>query len=162
MNPPIKLILVPIDFSEHSERALRYARALAEPLGASLHLLHVVEDLALPGGWTTDIYTRDLGNLQAQLIAEAERRMATYRIGLGSQPEVPTSVTAGHAPTMIAARAAAIGADLIVMGTHGRSGFSHLLMGSVAERVMRVAACPVLTVRGTDEQPGTVSAEHAA
>ena len=85
-----------------------------------------------------------------------------HRIAIESQHvPVTTSVSAGYPATVIAARAGTIGADLIVMGTHGRSGVSHLLMGSVAERVMRTAPCPVLTVRDA-AKPNSTSATRAA
>lgn len=156
MASPIRLIVVPIDFSTHSEEALRYAQSLAQALDASLHLIHVVDVMA--GAWGTEFSTVDLSGLQAEMIEDAERRMTVTRGALASKlVPVDSSVIIGPPAIAIADRAATLGADLIVMGTHGRTGLPHLMMGSVAERVMRIAPCPVLTIR-----TATGQAAHAA
>ncbi len=144
MRPVITRILVPVDFSEHSDRALRYAETLAESLGASLHLLHVLE---MPPMWGTETYTVDLGTLLDDMTAEATTRMAACKSTVPATLSATTSVELGRPGDVTAQCAADTHADLIVMGTHGRSGLSHLMMGSVAERVIRSAPCPVLTVR---------------
>jgi universal stress protein A len=145
MLPKFTNILVPTDFSPASERVLAYARALAERFGASLHLLHVVEDPVMAAAWS-EAYAFDVAGLQARFREEAERRLTEVAASL-TGVTVTTDVLDGSPARTIAAAAGDKGMDLIVMGTHGRSGLSHLLLGSVAERVVRSAPCPVLTVR---------------
>ena len=141
----IKRILVPVDFSEPSLQAVEYAVELARPFGASLELLCVIEPLAYAplAGPAVDlaairaeqerIATERLAGLKRDLVRRHARCRADLRIG--------------SAYRTIVDRAARWPADLVVMGTQGRSGLSHLLIGSVAERVVRSAPCPVLTVR---------------
>jgi nucleotide-binding universal stress UspA family protein len=142
-------ILVPTDFGPTSGLALRYGRELARTFGSSLHVLHAISDLVtlhtLPPTYVTDI-----AGLQREREAAARQRLETE---LGSGPGA-----AGIKTTMVvvmsATPASAIVSyadehrvDLIVMGTHGRSAVANLLLGSVAEKVVRTAHCPVLTVR---------------
>jgi nucleotide-binding universal stress UspA family protein len=140
-------ILVPIDFSEFSRHALRYGCALAEKFGADLHLLNVVEPYYPPvpeAGMMLgekDEYLSGLKNA-------AERELT--RLPDPSQAKgvtVVRSVVAGPPFVEIVRYAREHAVDLIVVGSHGRSGLAHVLMGSVAERVVRKAGCPVLTVR---------------
>ena len=148
MDFAISRILVPVDFSPHSERALRYATALAGRHGASVYLLHVVEDPIAAGAWSPEVDIPNLRDLQEGLIKEAERRLERYRTN-SEGPRVPmvTAALMGLTAPTITEYAKSLGIDLIVMGTHGRSGLAHLFMGSVAERVVRHAPCPVLTLR---------------
>ena len=144
----ITRILVPTDFSETSDAALRYARTLADTFGASLHLLHAFEDPYAAGALAPEVYgtvpqeLRDSAlelantNLEERLPAADRER---YR---GA-----TTVVTGAPAAAIVKYATDHGVDLIVMGTHGRSGVAHLLLGSVAEKVVRTAPCPVLSVR---------------
>jgi nucleotide-binding universal stress UspA family protein len=139
-------ILVPTDFSEPSDAALAHAKALAARFGASLHLVHVTDDATLSGLFgidsvpapdtaTTAAATEIDTYLDAQLgAAERTRFRATSDVLQG-----PVAMT-------IVNRANEIDASLIVMGTHGRTGVTHAILGSVAETVVRHAACPVLTV----------------
>lgn len=141
-------ILVPTDFSGHADQALQYAEGLAAQFGASLHLLHVVDMPAVPTMLSSEIYAADLPGLQTQAVTDAEHRMGVYRAafktrGLG----ITTDVRIGHVAKVITECARERDADLIVMSTHGRTGLAHLTMGSVAERVVRLAPCPVLTIR---------------
>lgn len=148
MNFAISRILVPVDFSPHSELALRYATALASRLGASLDILHVVKEPITPRARGSEIPIPDLSELRTKLIAEAESQLEQYQaITEGSHVRTVTTVRMGQPAHTITAYAEAGAIYLIVMGTHGRSGLAHLLMGSVAERVVRQAACPVLTLR---------------
>lgn len=148
MDLTISRILVPVDFSAHSEFALRYATALASRFDASLHLLHVVEDPAATGAWGGESALPNIAELREELVADAERRLLAYR-GEAERAQVPvvTIARTGLTSQTIVEYAKTLNIDLIVMGTHGRSGFAHLFMGSVAERVLRHAPCPVLTVR---------------
>ena len=165
MNPTITRILVPVDFSAHSEMALCYATSLATRFGATVELLHVVEDPFISGAWSSEIYLPNLPELQDKLIGDAERRLADCRATVSEQGiPVVTTVRSGRAAQMIVEYAKALAVDLIVMGTHGRSGLPHLFMGSIAERVVRTAPCPVLTVRdtATEAQGGQSAADAAA
>jgi nucleotide-binding universal stress UspA family protein len=137
----IDRILCPVDFSEPSARALEYALALAERLGAQVDVVHVfqfptfaVEDLALP------LYLQE--NL-SQRLRERLDQLVTVKAGEGSKATAHVLEGVPYLEIMEAAK----GQDLIVMGTHGRSGLSHLLLGSVAERVVRGSEVPVLTIR---------------
>jgi nucleotide-binding universal stress UspA family protein len=144
-------ILVPVDFSTHAEAALQYAIALAGRLDATLHILHVVEDPIATGAWGGETVIPNLTELRRELLDDAERRLAVYRES-ASRAQVPVVTVArmGLTSHTIVDYAQALDIDLIVMGTHGRTGMAHLFMGSVAERVLREAPCPVLTMR-----PGT-------
>lgn len=144
MMRPFKTILVPTDFSTAFAPALETAQMLAERFGASLHLLHVVEDPYVAAAWS-EAYAA-IPDLREQLRQEAEQRLKEVTASL---PNLTTSteVVVGTPAQTIVDVARAQGVDVIVMGTHGRGRLAHLLLGSVAERVVRLAACPVLTVR---------------
>ena len=151
MTNTITNILVPVDFSPHAEHAFTYATTLAERFGARLALLYVVDDSFVTGGWSSEIYVPNVPELMENLIADADRRLATLKASaaaLGLTAE--TAVIRGRPAPAIVEHAKNGAFDLIVMGTHGRTGVSHVVMGSVAERVLRKAPCPVLTVRGTE------------
>ncbi|MEZ5293317.1 MAG: universal stress protein [Vicinamibacterales bacterium] len=140
-------ILVPTDFSDCSALALRYARALAERFSARLHLLHAVPS-PFDQPWAAEIYAvsqeqfteaarKDSDGRLTALLTEAER----------TQFDVKVATEIGQPATTIVDYAVRESIDLIVMGTHGRGAVAHLLIGSVAENVVRRAPCPVLTVR---------------
>ena len=143
----ITRILVPVDFSTHADRAFEFALSLARSFHAYVELLHVVEDPFAAGGWGSEVYLSDIDGLRERAIADASTRLDDIRAALSAQ-DVPVVVTVrmGRPAQTIVDYAQAVHADLIVMGTHGRTGFAHLFVGSVAERVVRAAACPVLTV----------------
>lgn len=134
----IKRILVPIDFSNDSLNALAYARDLATHVGAELLLLHVIEPIHFIT--ESDVYTqqRHLSTAQLECIAAELRAQG--------QP-FRTMVRGGIPSKVIDDTAARARASLIVMGTHGRTGLAHAVIGSIAEKVVRTARCPVLTVR---------------
>jgi len=165
MKPDITDILVPVDFSDHSEAAVTYAAQLAERLGASLNLLHVVEDPVATGAWGSDLQVPDLPRIREHIARASEERLKTFAdtVGTGGAPFV-TTVLVGRAHDAILDCAREIDADLIVMGTRGRSGLAHMLMGSVAERVVRHAACPVLTLHAPRRpvETGPVALEDKA
>ena len=151
MTDSITRILVPVDFSDHSDRALRYAASLASEVGASVELLHVVEDPFRAGAFSSEVYPPNLPEVLEGLTAEAGRRLATIKDTMFPHgTDVVFTVIVGRPDRDIVEQAKAGGFDLIVMGTHGRTGFSHMLMGSVAERVVRMSPCAVLTVRGAE------------
>jgi universal stress protein A len=153
MNANIRSILVPVDFSAHSDRAVAYAAHLAKQLNASIELLHVVNDPVLAGAWGTEVYVPDLTDLLAALRTDAETRLAITITSLRRQGLAASSVVRpGIAERTILEHVTAGRFDLIVMGSHGRTGLSHVLLGSVAERVLRHSPCPVLTVSATAAQ----------
>jgi universal stress protein A len=162
MTNTITNILVPVDFSPHAEYAFTYATRLAERFGAKLALLYVVDDSFVTGGWSSEIYVSNVPELMENLIADADRRLATLKASaaaLGLTAE--TTVIRGRPAHAIVEHAKNGGFDLIVIGTHGRTGVSHVVMGSVAERVLRKAPCPVLTVRGTEAVEASAKPEAA-
>lgn len=140
-------ILVATDFGEPAEAALRYGRALARNFGATLHVLHVVDDFFMRLGGDASVAV--LPDLQRDAEAAAEKRLADLVIDNDPNPlpTVATTVTSAATAFAIVQYAKDKRVDLIVLGTHGRGGMAHLVMGSVAERVVRTAPCPVLTVR---------------
>lgn len=140
----MKNVLVAVNFDEASNVALRYARSLAKNFGARLHVLHVMENLFL----------RPMANDPRAIEAGMTRRLLETlsdadRTELNAVPVIRKS----DAPAEeIVKYANAEQIDLIVMGTHGRPGMAHLLMGSVAEKVVRTAPCPVLTLRHPERE----------
>jgi universal stress protein A len=149
MAATVTRILVATDFSAASGAALEFAKTLAIRFGAPLHLLHVLEDPYVTGAFAADIYAPPPAGLRESWLRSAETTMATQVTETDKTAfNITTDVVFGPIASTIVERAAQIGADLIVMGTHGRGGVAHLLMGSVAERVVRTAGCPVLTTRG--------------
>jgi universal stress protein A len=144
----IRRVLAPTDFSHHAERAVRYACGLAGRLGAGLHLLHVLPDVVLPVGPDPMLTP----SLPPEYYTETERQSkeALSRVldpSWGNPPAVEVSVRWGEPVEGIVSYAADHAVDLIVIATHGRTGLSHALLGSVAERIIREAPCPVLTIR---------------
>lgn len=145
-------ILVPTDFSEYSLHALKYGCALAEKFGARVHLLNVVEDyypLVPEAGMMLGERDQYLSGLRTG----AERELAKLPDPAWCPAErVTRAVQVGTAFLEIVRYSKVQQIDLIVIGSHGRSGLAHVLMGSVAEKVVRKAPCAVLTVRPGQHQ----------
>lgn len=154
----IRRILCPVDLSDHSRRAFDHALAMAQWYGSRLTVLHVVPPVAAA--------TLGRGPFVVEPIvpplADAERRVADIRVFVDADraPDVTVDVAVreGDAADEILDLAGTMPADLVVLGTHGRSGFERLLLGSVAEKVLRKAACPVMTVPKR-EPDGAAAAE---
>lgn len=146
----LKNILVPTDFSETAEIAVRYATALAEAFGASLHVLHVATD---PARYLPVEAFAALPDLRVQLEADCLKRLDGVLANADTR-KVPVQrlLRLGEPFVEIINYARGNAIDLIVMGTHGRGPVKHLLLGSVAEKVVRKAPCPVLTVRSPAHQ----------
>jgi nucleotide-binding universal stress UspA family protein len=146
--PRIHRIVVPVDFSEASERAIDYAGGLARLLGASLHLIHVVEEIVVASG-PTELSLPDTSALRERLHEDARSRLAAIvaKLKAAGPQRVTREIRNGSPAESIADATVVCGADLVVMATHGRTGLAHLLMGSVAERVIQTACCPVLVIR---------------
>jgi nucleotide-binding universal stress UspA family protein len=150
-------ILVPTDFSDTSDWALEYARRVAERFGSSLHLLHIVEGPFAGAPASAELFVPDAPAVQAAQFAEAKARLQLrLHTGEGGEPRETSEIVTGSPARAIVDVARDRGFDLIVMGTHGRSGMAHLLLGSVAEKVVRDAACPVLTVHEAPPAPVAV------
>jgi universal stress protein A len=141
----IRSILVPIDFSAPSEKALLYAVAVARQFGAKITVLHVVEPLAAPD--FANAFPIVMEN--DDLMAECKRRLEQIVERMEIEPVLVerTLVRHGRAFNEIADAARTLKADLVIISTHGYTGLKHVLLGSTAERVVRYAPCPVLVVR---------------
>ena len=145
----IKSILAPTDFSTHAEHALKYAGELAKNLKAKMYVLHVAEysnvggdpdatELLIPN------YIPELEKKGKDQLDQITRRLREVGV------DAHSVFVAGRAYQDIARMAKELNVDLIVLGTHGRTGFSHLFFGSTAEKVVRLCPCPVLTVKHPD------------
>ena len=150
----LKNVVVATDFSEPATAALNYGREFARKLGANLHLVHVLADItglaiANPGfanDMSTETRERVLENAKEQLagqLSDEDRR------DLQAKSIVMTAADPAHAIVTLAHE---LPADSIVVGTRGRGGISHLLLGSVAERVIRSAPCPVLVIKHPEHE----------
>jgi nucleotide-binding universal stress UspA family protein len=149
----LKKILVATDFNEPSVAALNYGRELARSFGAKLVVLHVVDD-TLVGAVAPNGFVFPDASLQQTMEGEAQRRMddlvsAEDRRLLGALGVV---VTANSPAMAVVQYAKDSDVNLIVIGTHGRGAIAHLLLGSVAEHIVRIAPCPVLTVRHPERE----------
>lgn len=140
-EPTVKRILVPVDFSPSSRKALNYAAGLAKQFSAGLTLLHVIEPYHFASRVESPL---DYVNLKQAAMEEMARWAASIRRRTAC---VETAVAIGTAYEVIVTKARKNRIDLIILSTHGRTGLKHFLLGSVAERVVRLAPCPVLVVR---------------
>lgn len=145
----IKRLLAATDFSAHSEEAVRYACGLAERLGAELHLVHVLSEItpSVPDPLLMPV-------IPPQFYQDTEKRARStlqtlIQPGWGKPAGVSFAVRWGSPVDAIVDYAREQSIDLVVIATHGRTGLSHVLLGSVAERIVREAPCPVLTIRNS-------------
>jgi universal stress protein A len=147
--PTVTRILVPIDFSPSARAALEYAGFLADKLGARVEVLHVFEPPGYVGPDTLALLPISAGQQEwGATRGDLERQVEQFLSQTPGGPATHTvRIEAGEPSDTILRVAAEAGADLVVMGTHGRTGLSRLLIGSVAEAVLRRASCPVLTLR---------------
>ncbi len=146
-NADWKRICCPIDFSDASHAAMEVAADLARRNGASLVLLHAYP---IPGYTFPDGSVVASPRMMQELADQAQKHLEDWRAeaeALVGAPRVTTEKAIGEPAAEILSFARSSGQDLVVLGTHGRTGLEHALMGSVAERVVRKAHCPVLTVR---------------
>lgn len=142
----IQRILCPIDFSDCSKKALEYAQLFAQGQNEEVILFHVVEPYVLPIEY--GIAPVPYVELESKVKENAERELEAIAKEYFPKSKVQRRVVMGRASEVVLNEAREKKVDLIVMGTHGRTGLSHLFMGSTAERVVRLAPCAVLTVRG--------------
>jgi nucleotide-binding universal stress UspA family protein len=180
MHVEIKHICVPTDFSDAADHAVHYGAALAHQHGADLHLLHILEradvlvhhpDFSAHGevgrGYFRRLEDDGADDSQAMVVKDSDRAThqflktletgATEKLDAAGQDwwaglKVRRAVRFGHPVEEICHYANKNGIDMIVMGTHGRSGLSRLLMGSVTERVLRISPCPVVVVRHPEHE----------
>lgn len=140
---PVKTILMPTDFSPYSDRALNYGATLAKRLGAKVILMHVIESFPYSVTDTLNIvkHTEALRKIAGTLLENSSEGLREQGLA------VQTYLAEGTAYREIVKKAGQEGVEMIVMGSHGRTGVERLIMGSVAEKVVRLARCPVLTVR---------------
>lgn len=155
--PKIETILVPMDFSTHSEIALDHAVRMGKLFAATIHLLHchrIDTFSAYPYG---PPYISDLPeDFDKEVRNAASKKLATYREKVEAQGVTVEQHLGEQAPAeAILTAADKIGADLIVMGTRGLTGLKHVVLGSVTERTLRAATCPVLCVKSEEEGPSS-------
>ncbi len=147
-------LLVPYDFSIHAKAALDAAVELAGKLGADVKILHILQSplaiygLPYPEGGTM-VPPIDMGALRADCLKSLQEVVAEVQAEMPGKVEADVVEGLNVAETLRAS-AEKFGADLIVMGTHGRTGLAHAFLGSVAERILRTASCPVLTVKAQE------------
>lgn len=151
MPPRIQTILVPVDFSAGSQAAVEWAEALAGAFGAKIFLLHVLDTSvsAIVGGPGGVLAPPPPEALLEEMRREARAEMDRLAARM---PSANPMVREGTPRQDILTVAEEVGADLVVMGTHGRTGLAHLLFGSVAEHIVRHASVPVFTVRTVKPQ----------
>jgi nucleotide-binding universal stress UspA family protein len=144
---PIRKILCTTDFSEAAEQGVKAADELARNFGADLYLLHVVAPLPTvpagpaPMGFHIPSVLKEIKDTALKSLEQLIKREISMRV------RIEPVVLAGDPASEIARKAEDLGADLIVIATHGQSGWKKLVAGSVTEKVVRLAPCPVLTVR---------------
>lgn len=139
----LKKILVATDFSEHGAKAVRYGAELAAKFGAELHLFHAIEPIPITygeGAYFPPDSTKEIE-------AAAVRQLDELKVDAADGLQVTRKVVEGHPFAEIVKYAKENSTDLVVIGTHGRGAIAHMLLGSVAEQVVRKAPCPVLVVR---------------
>jgi universal stress protein A len=150
---PLRTILAPTDFSRHSNHAIRYASELARQFGATLVLLHILTDDVLQHISRTHVPPHPVDKVYEDLAQEIREQyarsvMPDARKGLG----VEILVLSGDPSLEIVHTAERRPVDLIVMATHGRTGLRHIMIGSVTVKVVRKAACPVLSLRPVEKK----------
>jgi len=149
----LKRILVATDFSEPADAALTYGRALARTFDATLHVLHVVGTVSY-AVYGAEGFAMSVPELRQEVEDDARLQLDNLLVDNDERP-LPTRrmlITSDAPALAIVEYARQHDIDLIVTGTHGRGGVAHLLLGSVAERVVRIAPCPVLTVRHPEHE----------
>jgi nucleotide-binding universal stress UspA family protein len=153
----IRKILVPVDFSSYSESAVGYASTIAGKFGATLILMHVIESFpySVTDSMNVISHRRALQTLARALLRNLAGELRNRKLA------VKTCLVEGNPSREILVKARREKADLIVMGTHGRTGLPHVLLGSVAEKTVRLSPAPVLTIPlSLDRKAGTAEAHE--
>jgi nucleotide-binding universal stress UspA family protein len=141
---------VPVDFSEFSTKAVKYAARFAEQFGASLVLMHVIEPVRYPESLLIPPEMEEANRERIKLAHASLAAFVKQQMPAGIAAETVTRL--GHPFSEISTVAKDFELDLIVLATHGHTGLKHLFLGSTAERVVRLAPCPVLTVREREHE----------
>ncbi len=141
----IQKILCAVDFAEYSPQVAEYAQTLAKTLGSAVHVLYVAPTLSQYVGF--QVAPSSIENFVGEILSGAEQTMENFLQEHFADIEVTGHVLTGYAAEEILNYADENAMDLIIMGTHGRKGIDRILFGSVAERVVKSANVPVLTVR---------------
>lgn len=146
MQPNIKKILVPIDFSDYSKSALKYAVNFAKCFGAEMYLIYVVEPVIYPPDFSMGQIA--MPSINTEWDDRAREELAKLaKTEIPSDVKVKTIIKTGKPFVEIIETAEEETVDIIIIATHGHSGVEHILFGSTAEKVVRKAPCPVLTLR---------------
>ncbi len=146
MNSSIQKILVPVDFSDYSKNALKYAVNFASQFNAKIYLIYVVEPVVYPADFSMGQIA--LPEIDMNINSRAKEELETLaKNEIGSELEKEIIIRTGKPFVEIIDVASEIDVDLIIIATHGHTGVEHLLFGSTAEKVVRKAPCPVLTLR---------------
>lgn len=140
-----KKILCPVDFSEFTVEIIRYAHDIAKKYGAELHVFHVIPNLNYFTPYESFLTPENLVAIEKNIQDEVEKDFKKVMKNIDGDAKKIVKTGVAFVEIIDYARAESI--DLIVMGTHGRSGIEHILIGSVAEKVVRKAPCPVLSIR---------------
>lgn len=142
----LRTIVLPVDFSAHTSKAVEYTRAFASQFGAKIVLVHVIEPAVVPDNF--GIVPPSYEEMNGLMTQTAQQRLGQLALVVaGKKLSVRPVVCTGRAPWEILRIARESEADLIIIATHGYTGLKHVLLGSTAELVVRHAPCPVLTVR---------------
>lgn len=149
MNKQIRKILCAVDLSDHSREVAAYAVLLAKAMNASVIVVYTAPSLSQYVGFHVPPNT--IENFVGEIVTGAEQSMQAFVADNFAGVEARGQVVVGYAAEEILTRASEEGADLIVMGTHGRKGIDRILFGSVAEKVVKNAVVPVLTVRPSED-----------
>jgi nucleotide-binding universal stress UspA family protein len=152
MQFKISRILFPTDFIEPAKQALQYAMEFADRFDAELHLLHIIPEVVYPIPDVSTAWALPVTDQQPEIDAATKRLQDEIGSEWSGRHRVVRMAEVGYPSESIVDYAKQHKIDLIVIGTHGHTGLSHLLLGSVAEKVVRLASCPVLTVHPTGHQ----------
>jgi universal stress protein A len=144
----LKHILVPIDFSENSKKALRYAVPLAEQFGAVITLINIIEPTVFPSDF--GFGQMSFPDVEQELIHKAEEELQAIGESVTTSVTIKTIVKSGIPFVEVTNFADEKDVDLIIVATHGRTGVEHILFGSTAEKIIRKAPCPALVVRAEE------------
>ncbi len=146
----LKRILVPVDFSDNSKKALRYAIPLAAQFKASIAVMYVVEPAVFPSDF--GFGQMSFPDVEKEMYEKARQELKQLIEDLKSKVSLKAEVKAGIPFVEVTSYAAQENIDLIILATHGRTGVEHILFGSTAEKIIRKAPCPVLVVRAEEHE----------